>query len=299
MKNHLFRIFLLGSAVLGLAVTSARAQAAGAAGPAPDQAVAAQPADQSATTLPAALPERDRFSLRLGAFLLSSIETTLSLSDSNGQIGDNVDFGRTLGADDSLNVFRADAEWNFAAKHKVQFSYFDINLTSKKVIDTSFEWGDQVYPVSATVNSHFNTTVYKLDYGYTFYRNQTHEINGLIGVHVTQFETGIGLDGTAVAENFSATAPLPLFGVEWKARLSEKLTSQVAYSYFGISLDDRYSGNLSDFQALLDYSLSRHWSVSAGYNRYTLRASVKGSRGRELTMRHSYNGLMVFLSTNF
>jgi hypothetical protein len=90
-----------------------------------------------------------------------------------------------------------------------------------------------------------------------------------------------------------------VFGFEWKAQLAEKLTSYVSYQYFGISLDDKYKGHLSDFQALLDYHFTPNWSLGAGFNRYVMNATVKGDRGMELKLKHNYNGLLLFISTSF
>ncbi len=291
MKLSYRQAFLIGAVGLGLAAQPVLAQ------------VASAPAAPAAAAPNLAAPAQDfghdKFTVRLGAFLLSNINTKLRLSNSSGQGGDLVDFTNTLGGDDSLNVLRLDGEWQFAAKHKVQLSFFDIDQSASRVLNTSIMWGDQVYPVSATVNSQFRTTVYKLNYAYVFYSTPVHEISGLIGLHITGFKSSIGTSALGSLESVSVTAPLPIFGLEWKARLTDQLTSHVSYQYFGISLEDKYSGNLSDFQAMLDYHLSQHWSVGAGYNRFVLRASVTGARQRELTMRHDYHGLMLFVSAGF
>ena len=94
------------------------------------------------------------------------------------------------------------------------------------------------------------------------------------------------------------TAPLPVFGAEWKYALAESLRLQVSYEYFGISLDDRYKGSLSDFLVFLDYTLAEHVSVGAGFNRYVLRASAEGDR-LKLSLKHSYDGLMGYVTVHF
>jgi hypothetical protein len=239
------------------------------------------------------------FTIRLGGFLLSNINTTLSLSNSSGQVGDEIDFVNALGGKDSLNVFRADAEWQFAAKHKVQLAFFDINLEASKSISKEIHWGDQVFPVNATLNSQFKTTVYKLNYGYIFHKTAKHEVSFLAGLHITSITTGLSMPNLGKAEKVSVTAPLPVFGFEWKAQLAEKLTSYMSYQYFGLSYDDKYKGSLSDFQALLDYHFTPNWSLGAGFNRYVMNARVKSERDLELKLKHNYNGLLLFVSTSF
>ena len=190
----------------------------------------------------------------------------------------------------------------------MQLSYFDIDRNASKAIDHTINWGDQSYTVNTTLHSEFQQIVTKLNYGYTFYRNDAHtqEVNGLIGFHITKLKASISASNSGMAEGGDITAPLPVIGLEWKARLSDKLTSYVAYEYFGLSLeDDKYSGSLSDFQAMLEYHLWRHWSLGGGYNRYTSRASVTSDRSTasgeklKLSARHNYNGLMLFVTTSF
>jgi len=301
MKSLFRKVFVVSAAGVGLLVLPAHAQVAPAATPTPIQPAAA--------TMTAGTESSEDFTVRLGAFFLSSINTKLALSDSAGHGGQEVDLSRDLGIRDSLNVFRLDAEWRFAGKHKVQFAYFDINRSTSHVLTGSINWGDQTYPVNATVSAQFRTTIYKLNYGYTFYQNETNtqEISGLIGFHITGMKASISgaIAGvTSGVEGASITAPLPVFGLEWKSRLSDKLSSYVAYEYFGLSLDNKYTGNLSDFQAMLEYHVGRNWSLGAGYNRYTSRATVTSGQTAsgnqlKLALRHDYNGLMLFVSTSF
>jgi len=306
MKSVLRQIFAVSAVSLTLAASSATAQVTSSTAPAaePGQAAATTSTPPAAAVAP---EEQDNFTLRLGGFFLSSINTRLSLTDASGHGGQQVDFSRDLGGRDNLTLFRADAEWQFAANHKVQLSYFNIDRTASKVIDHTINWGDQSYPISTTLHSEVQQIVSKLNYGYTFYRNaaRTQEVTGLIGFHITKLKVDVGATGTNIAEGGDVTAPLPIIGLEWKARLSDKITSYVAGEYFGLSLDDKYKGSLSDFQAMLEYKLSRHWSLGGGYNRYTSRASVTSERSTasgeqlKLSVRHNYNGLMLFLATHF
>jgi hypothetical protein len=298
MKFTSRQFFAVFAAVFALAASSASAQVT--------TTEAAAPAAPAAPTLVAPDADPDHFALRLGGFFLSSINTRLSLTDASGHGGQEVDFSRDLGGRDNLTLFRADAEWQFAANHKVQLSYFDIDRNASKAIDHTISWGDQTYTINTTLHSEVQQIVSKLNYGYTFYRNaaKTQELTGLIGFHITKMKVEVGSTASGVAEGGDVTAPLPIIGLEWKARLSDKLTSYVAYEYFGLSLDNKYTGSLSDFQAMVEYHLWRHWSLGGGYNRYTSRASVTSERTinnqqLKLSVRHNYNGLMLFVATHF
>ena len=246
-------------------------------------------------------PNSDTFNLSMGGFVLENIRTSMRLDDSGGQVGDIVDFAKTLGGEDRLNVFRADAEWRFAARHRVQAAYFDINMSASTTLNADLNWGDEVYPVNARVVSGLRNTTYKLSYAYSFYRTYRQEIAGQIGAHVTRFEANIGLPDRGKREGASVTAPIPVIGLEWRAKLSEKFFSQVSYQYFSVSLqEDKYSGDLSDFLAVMNYRLGRHWYIGGGYNYYVLNADLKSSSSAvKLVVKHEYNGFIGHVGARF
>lgn len=256
-------------------------------------------AQSGSTSVPMVTTEPTTFDLSFGGFVLTNIRTTVSLSPTNGSGGTDVDFNNQLGVSSSATVFRADAEWRFAQHHKLEASWFSIKQDSTHTLDRTINWGDQVYPVTATVNSHFNNDVYKLDYGYVFYSENGNEWAALIGAHITRTEVGIGLASGASAQNFSVTAPLPVLGLEWKGQFSEKWSAKVSLEYFGLSLEDnKYSGHLTDFLAVTDYRLTDHWSIGGGYNRFDFTAKLKSDRV-EFKGKRSYNGLLFFVAAHF
>lgn len=260
------------------------------------RADAAEPAPSPQAT--AAESDYDRVTVRAGGFLLSNVTVTMSLDTLNGEEGDDVSYVEDLGGDDSLTIFRSDAEWRFARNHRVGLAWFDISQSTRHVLDTEINWGGEVFPIDAEVNTDLGVTVSKINYGYGVYSRGRHEVFLLAGVHVTRLEAGISAPDLARSERIGVTAPLPVFGAEWKYAILERLRLQVSYEYFGISLDDRYKGSLSDFLVFLDYGLAEHVSVGAGFNRYVLRASVEGDR-LKLSLKHSYDGLMGYVTVHF
>jgi hypothetical protein len=243
----------------------------------------------------------ESFNLSIGGFLLSNITTKVSLSSSLGGAGTNVDFQQDLKQSSDAQVFRADAEWYFFANHKIEASWFNISQSSTHVLDTTINWGDQVFPVAATIRSHFKTQIYKLNYGYVLSRGETNEFDVLIGFHVSRYEAGLGLavGGPGTSQNSSVTAPLPVIGLEWKARYTDRLSSKVSVEYFGISLEEgKYSGHLTDFLAVVEYRLTQNWGLSAGFNRFDLTAKLKTDK-LQMRVKHDYNGLILSATAHF
>ena len=257
----------------------------------------AVPASPTAPTTNSDLPT---FEIRLGAFLVSDIQTEMRLDSLlTGRIGSNLDFEKTLGGDSSLSVFRADVDWHFARSHEIAASWYDLKETGSRTLTESISFGDEEFPINATVESEFRTNLFKLAYGYTFNRGARHEFTGLIGAHVLSFEASIKSNASTREPRFSVTAPLPAIGFAWTAHWSERFTTSVSLQYFGVSLDDgKYSGHFTDGLISAQYRFGRHWGLGAGYNRFELSTELNNDNQR-LTVEHKYNGLLFYIFCEF
>jgi hypothetical protein len=281
---HLPRFVVqISFALLALALASSARAEAGATEPA---------------TWAASGPEND-VEVRLGAFLLSNVTTRLQLNSAQGQIGSNLDFAGALGGDTAVNVFRADANWAISGPHGVDASWFDIDLRGQRTLSADIAFGDEIYHVGATLESRFRTNVYKLAYSYTFHRDERHEFTGLIGAHIMNFQASIRAVNVGQLEQFSVTAPLPSFGLAWRARWTDRFNTRVSLQYFGISLnEDKYSGHFTDFLAAAEYRITSRWGVGAGYNRFDLNGNFRAG-SYKLSAKYGYNGLLAYVFASF
>jgi len=286
VKNKIIRLAPLALASLLVATTARAAEPA------------TPPAELATTTVPFEDFPANNVDLRLGAFLVTNINTTVSLTTDSGAGGDIIDFGDTLGGETSVNVFRADVDWYVSGPHRVQGAWYDINLTGHRVIDRDIHFGDETYPINATVDSGFRTNIYKISYGYTFHRGQKHEFTGLIGAHVMSLETSLTAANIGRAERFDVTAPLPAFGIGWTAHWTRRFETRAIVQYFGISYEDKIEGKFVDVLLAAEYRLSKYFSVGAGYNYFDL--NVDAHRGPlTLSVSDSYDGFLVYLGVHF
>lgn len=251
----------------------------------------------TATELATDFPD-DKVVIRLGAFLVTNINTTISLKTDNGAGGDIINFGDTLGGETSVNVFRTDVDWYISGPHGVQGSWYDINLSGHRVIDRDIHFGDETFPINATVDSGMRTQIYKLSYGYTFHRGQRHEFTGLIGLHIMSLETSLTASNLGRAERFDVTAPLPAFGVGWTAHWTPRFETRAIVQYFGLSIDDKYEGDFVDLLLAAEMRLSKHFSVGAGYNYFNLNVDVHRAP-LTLSLDDSYDGFLLYLGVHF
>lgn len=261
--------------------------------------VPARSAEEAPSSYPVEAYPEEKFALRLGAFLVTDIETTIGLRNNNtGNGGDFINFGETLGGETSVNVFRADADWYFTGPHLLQASWYDINLSGHKTLTRDIHWGDEVYPISATLESGFRTQIYKLSYGYTFHQGERHEFTALIGAHIMSLDTNLTAPNLGKAERFDVTAPLPALGLGWTAHWTPRFLTRANAQYFGISVDDKIEGQFIDLLLVAEYRFNKNFSLGGGYNYFDL--DIDAHKGAfTLSATDSYQGFLVYVGFHF
>ena len=112
----------------------------------------------------------DTFQVALGTFVITS-EPNIQLQGDTGS-GDKVDFDEALGGGDSQR-FRLDGFWRFGdtGRHKVKAIAFSMNRSNSRTFEEDIEWGGDVYPVNAKVNSEFKFSVIEAAYEYAFLKS--------------------------------------------------------------------------------------------------------------------------------
>ena len=48
---------------------------------------------------------------------------------------------------------------------RLQFEYYDLNRSATKTITRQIDWGDTTFPIGATINTKFDSTIYRLTGG--------------------------------------------------------------------------------------------------------------------------------------
>ena len=259
---------------------------------------------------PAALAEgapdllTDRFQVALGTFAISS-EPTVQL---NGEVssGDRVNFDEELGGGDAQR-FRLDSHWRFgdAGRHKLKLIGFSASRDNSRTIDEEFEWGGDVYPVDAELESEFKFSVIELAYEYAFWKRDNYEINGSIGLHYTSMDASLKASaetsgGTLTADldnSASVDAPLPVIGLRGMWNLTHDFWLDVTGQFFALSIDD-YDGNLQDYRVLFTWQPKKWAGVGVGYNRFSIDVDVDKDRFNG-SLDWTYEGPIIYYSASF
>ena len=126
-------------------------------------------------------------------------------------------------------------------------------------------------PVGASVTSDFDAQWFILEATYSFYRSETVDTGIGFGIHAVDLDTTLtahaqieGEEVEIVSGNLDTLAPLPnlLAYFSWKFAPRWMLNARVGY----FTLDyDKYSGDMTNAHAMVNYSLSQRWALGVSY----------------------------------
>jgi hypothetical protein len=216
------------------------------------------------------LPQENIY-VQIGAFVIGNTNTLMAAEQFG--VGGLIDTNELLDMDSSVTVGRLDSYWRFTPNQRLEFSYYNINRTGNKVLNQDVEWDGETFAVGSTVDSKLQTTTYKLNYSWSFYRNEKVDLGIGAGLHITEIDAA--LSGTAytnpIDPNNPATqyvgeqaikvlAPLPVGGFRISYNITDRLRIRGATDIFVLKFDGN-KGNFRDTTLGLDWRFSKHVGV--------------------------------------
>ncbi len=200
--------------------------------------------------------------------------------------------------DKTLPMF--DATWRINPRHRVELGYVRLARDSQKTITGEIRFGDSVFPVNATVNSKFDSDVWRLTYGWSFYREGGNELSLLLGLHTTSFKTkpvedrrrrpdrgGRGPHGSA-ADHRACRARGPI-DPQWRLGAWVQV--------FSLNYGD-YEGSLVNGAFSAEYRLNRNCALGAGYTVYDYNLDVTKGKARG-SFDYQFAGPMIYVTAGF
>jgi hypothetical protein len=250
-------------------------------------------------TLPAVAADplyEEGVAFRLGGFQ-SNAETRLRIDAANGALGTSISLEDDLGFSDSEFLPAFDAIWRINPRHRIELGYLKFGRDAQKTISGEIRFGDQVFPVSSDVNSQFDSDVWRLTYGWSFYREGGNELSFLLGLHTTKFSTKLETASGAIAEAAERTIPLPTIGIQGSWELGPSWRINGAVQVFSLEYDD-YEGSFTTGSVAAEYRINRNLAVGAGYtmNDYNLDVTKGKARG---SFDYQFSGPMIYVTGGF
>jgi opacity protein-like surface antigen len=244
-----------------------------------------------------------RLYLDVGGYV-PAVDTQLRVDRAGGS-GTVLDLEDDLDFEDRPTFPYALLNLRLGQRWRIEGEYFGIERDNTTVIDRKLVIGDETFEAGWTVNSFFDTDVYRLSVGYSFLKRPNAEVGAALGAHVTTFDFGISATGenNESAEAAADTlAPLPTIGLYGYYAFSPRWLMQGRVDYFTLEYEE-YSGTLLNFNVGLEFQLAKHVGLGAGY-RY---ADLEFTADRTLSVgsvsddfsgefQYRYSGPTLYLS---
>jgi hypothetical protein len=252
-------------------------------------------------------PEEERDyrygSIRLGAFWVGQIDSSMVARSEDSPVGIFIDLSRDLALGDSVTVPRGIFTYRFSRRHQVGFNVFRISRDNTVVLERTIEIGDSEFPIGAEVDVSSNVTVYKAGYTWLFYDSDKVVLGASVGLNIVDFNLGLNatygaepVGGGAVEERAGVTAPIPVIGLRIVYRATRKFTLVAVADIMAVEIG-KYGGTYQDNYVLLDWRLSKVFSIGCGLNSLDLELELE--EDILASARHRYRGVIGFVGFHF
>lgn len=233
----------------------------------------------------------ERFKGSIGTFLPVS-NTNINVDIKGGVAGQEIDFEKDLGFNQTQLTFQADFQWRISRRSRINLNYYNIPRKSTYNIQKDIIFNDIVYPVSASINSYFNTAIYQLSYGYAILAKPNYEFGVLIGTHLVGGEVGMSINNPNGAisgsSDFGFTAPVPDLGIWGGYAFSDRLAVNLEFTYLALTAGD-VSGRILSYNLLFLYRATGKLDIALGYSGLNFTVDVYKTNA-EGHFKWSYNG---------
>jgi hypothetical protein len=241
--------------------------------------------------------------IRLAAFWVGQIDNTMVARSASFPVGIFIDLSRDFALGDSFTVPRGMFGYRFSRRHQVNVGYFQVSRDNQVVLERTIEIGESEFPIGAQVNFSSDTRVYKAAYTWLFYDSDKVVLGASFGLNIVDF--GARLTGsigaepigeTEIGETTGKTAPLPVVGLRLVFRPTRRL-SLIAAADILVFEYGKYGGTYQDNYAMLDWRLSKIFSIGGGVN--SLDLELEFEEDIVASVRHRYRGVIGFVGFHF
>ena len=243
-----------------------------------------------------------------GGYFLPELDTTVVITDDNGNFGSSISFEDNLGLDDNKSTAMLYAEWRFFKRHSLNLSHFklarDGGVRKVGVIIV----GDRVVDLDLPVESFFNIDAIELRYSYSLIFNERMDLS--IGVGISHQDLELGLQATAsspipgeiIESRLASAAPIPTLNFDFDYAFSDKWLFRSKLGWLAIETDlggdDLLEGKILNAAVGIEWRAFRHVGVFANYQLIDVEADITDS-GFRYDIEYNYAGPVIGISVNF
>jgi hypothetical protein len=191
----------------------------------------------------------------------------------------------------------------FATNWRVEFEYYYLERSGDRHLSFPINWGDVDYQAGADIHTIFNTNVYRLVAGYSFYRTPMAEAGASIGLHTTEFKLGLSGQGDRAGatgfqtETRNVLVPLPTLGLYGTYKFDDQWMVRGRFDFLSLTVD-QYNGQLVNSMIAGDWRFNKNWGVGLGYRyvSYNLKATNDKFHGE---VKYDFKGPTIYAEFGF
>jgi hypothetical protein len=239
--------------------------------------------------------DEDKAKFSIGSFI-TDYDSEFRLTSSRFGRGTTISFEDDLGLEESNTVIRLDGHYRFAARHRVEFSYFDLSRDGKTISTRPLLIEDTLFRRGSNLDTTFDYQILKFAYAYSFWQSGKFDLSTSAGLYT--FDLGISVESDdGKEESEEGTAPFPMFGLHLDYRLGEDIYLLSSFEYFFVDEDD-FEGELTDANIALEYRPFENLGFGLGYNAVTIFTEATDDDDDD-KFDYEYNGILLYLSWNY
>ena len=188
----------------------------------------------------------DKFRLSLGSSV-NDFNSEVRVDSKNLPAALPINLEDDLKFDDNVDIEWLAGYYRFSDKHRVSFEILPISRSAKATLTDDIEFEDDIIKAGAFVKSDFDTTIYDINYVYSFYQSDKWELGVTAGLYWMDVEIALEATGDIQVrtregdgdisfqddykESERAHAPLPLFGLSANYRLAPNWEVGAGFRY--------------------------------------------------------------------
>lgn len=251
-------------------------------------------------------PGEEKLTFTLGWFL-PAWNTKLRVDHESTGEGTDTDLTDDLGVEKNNSGVLLGAEWRFAPRHRVGFTYSRFTFDATRTIDRQLTIGDEIYPAGASLSTYLKIEMMPIAYSYSLVKSEHNELAATAGLHwsrITFRVQGSLSLGTRDFSNETETKgnlPLPLIGLRYDHHFSDRWSAGADAGVFAISYgeeDSNFKGRVWSARIYGEYRVFRNVAAGAAIEGFGVRIEASDSEW-DGTVRYGYWGPQLYLKTRF
>ena len=235
----------------------------------------------------------DKFTLRVASYSVQNADTDILVADSDTGIGVAYSFRDDFGGDESVTVPRIDVSYRFNDAHRLDFATFDIDRSGREVLLLEVDLDDQTYAIGDTLVTDLDYQVFRVSYGYSFYRSDRVELAISAGLHLTNYDFSYQLADGSKDDSVDATGPLPMFGMRVSYALTPRWGVHFLSEAFYFEIDDAYKGSFTISELDIEYRFNNYFTLGAGISRFSTDLDADDSDWKG-SITDTHRGLLIY-----